>query len=117
MHTPPFSPPARHAALDLAALPRSPQATHSLPQQPWVTSTWPSWLSRRAPAPLHRPALAPQHGPALARWHGPALVGHARHPTHCWQAERYEEMVEYMKKVAQASVEDLSLEVRRNADE
>jgi len=26
-------------------------------------------------------------------------------------------MVEYMKKVAQASVEDLSLEVRRNADE
>jgi 14-3-3 protein epsilon len=28
------------------------------------------------------------------------------------QAERYEEMVEYMKKVAQASVEDLSLEER-----
>ena len=28
------------------------------------------------------------------------------------QAERYEEMVEYMKKVAQASGEDLSLEER-----
>ena len=28
------------------------------------------------------------------------------------QAERYEEMVEYMKKVAAASVDDLSLEER-----
>ena len=31
---------------------------------------------------------------------------------HRWQAERYEEMVEYMKKVAVASETDLSLEER-----
>ena len=63
------------------------------------------------PCALAPSCAAPQHGHALARWHGPALVGHARHPTtHCWQAERYEEMVEYMKKVAVASETDLSLE-------
>ena len=65
-------PPGRHAAFHLSALPRSPQATHNLPQQPWVTSTWPSWLSRRASA--HTCA----RGPALAPSHRPALFGHAR---------------------------------------
>ena len=58
--------------------------------------TWPSWLSRLAhPGPLH--AHAP-FAPITIKIH--------------WQAERYEEMVEYMKKVAVASDTDLSLEVR-----
>ena len=49
--------------------------------------------------------------PALAHSRLPPLLINTKHPH--WQAERYEEMVEYMKKVAVASDTDLSLEVRR----
>lgn len=47
--------------------------------------------------------------PALAHSRLPPLLINTKHPH--WQAERYEEMVEYMKKVAVASDTDLSLEV------
>ena len=60
---------------------------------------------------LARPcACWPRPTPDTPRRSCPALVGHPTPDT--WQAERYEEMVEYMKKVAVASETDLSLEER-----
>ena len=58
-------------------------------------------------------ALAPSCAHAPARSCARALARPCAcwpRPTPDWQAERYEEMVEYMKKVAVASETDLSLE-------